>query len=51
MEPGNVSSEDVTGPGERTRIFFALQMRHARFRTLPSAWTTSGANSIPNLRN
>lgn len=24
-------------------------MRHERLRTLPSAWMTSGANSIPNL--
>lgn len=29
--------------------FFALQIRHARFRTLPSACTTSGANSMPNI--
>jgi hypothetical protein len=29
--------------------FFALQIRHARFRTLPSARTTSGANSMPNI--
>lgn len=34
---------------ERTKTFFALQIRHARFLTLPSACTTSGANSIPNL--
>ena len=33
----------------RTSTFFALQIRHARFRTLPSARTTSGANSMPNL--
>lgn len=32
-----------------TRTFFALQIRQARFCTFPSAWTTSGANSIPNL--
>jgi hypothetical protein len=32
-----------------TNTFLALQMRHARLRTLPSACTTSGANSIPNL--
>jgi hypothetical protein len=50
MGPGYVSRvnrKDVVAP---TKIFFALQMRHARFRTLPSACTTSGANSIPNLR-
>lgn len=32
-----------------TNTFLALQMRHARLRTLPSACTTSGANSMPNL--
>jgi hypothetical protein len=32
-----------------TRIFFALHIRHAKFLTLPSACTTSGANSMPNL--
>jgi hypothetical protein len=32
-----------------TKIFFALQIRHARFLVFPSARTTSGANSIPNL--
>jgi hypothetical protein len=32
-----------------TNTFLALQMRHARLRTLPSACTTSGANSTPNL--
>ena len=32
-----------------TKTFFALQMRQARFLTVPSACTTSGANSIPNL--
>jgi hypothetical protein len=29
--------------------FFALQILHAKFLTLPSACTTSGANSIPNI--
>lgn len=29
--------------------FFALQILHAKLRTLPSACTTSGANSIPNI--
>jgi hypothetical protein len=32
-----------------TSTFFALQILQARFCTLPSAKTTSGANSIPNL--
>jgi len=35
--------------GRLTKTFFALQTLHARFRTVPSACTTSGANSIPNL--
>ena len=29
--------------------FFALQIRHAIFLTVPSACTTSGAKSIPNI--
>lgn len=33
----------------RTSTTFAMQILHARFRTLPSALTTSGESSIPNL--
>jgi len=33
-----------------TRTCLALQILQARFRTFPSAFTTSPANSIPNLR-
>ena len=35
--------------GAITRTFLALHTLHARLRTLPSACTTSAANSIPNL--
>lgn len=34
----------------RTRTLLALQILQARFWTLPSALTTSGANSTPNLQ-
>ena len=33
----------------RTNTTFAMQILQARFRTLPSALTTSGDSSIPNL--
>ena len=35
----------------RTRTRFALHILQARLRTFPSAWTTSGASSRPNLRD
>jgi hypothetical protein len=38
-----------TGAVSLTSTFFALHILQARFCTLPSAKTTSGANSIPNL--
>lgn len=49
MHISRASCVRVSGRRRRTRTFFALQMRHARLRTVPSASTTSGANSMPNL--
>lgn len=39
------------GETVHTKTFFALHIRHARFLIFPSACTTSGASSMPNLRD
>lgn len=39
------------GETVHTKTFFALHIRHARFLTFPSACTTSGASSMPNLQD
>lgn len=43
--------DDIARKKVHTKTFFALQILHAIFRTFPSARTTSGASSTPNLHS